>query len=615
MMKGELYSDFVNPSCLRALVAKNKRFIFSHDVQLLESHFHRRLPLLTIILLTFLLLLGFTRCSEKKLPEGDPDNGGLFLPDGFSALVVVDSLNGAARHLAVNSNGDIYVKLRFPNAMGGNAALRDTTDDGKADVIEYFDDYLDKGSYGTAMRIHNGYLWFSSVTRVFRQKLTPGKLVPESEMELMVTDTQPPHQHDTKPVAFDKKGNMYIPFGAPSDCCQVKDRTPNSPGMDPCPLLELRGGIWKFDADKPNQFQKDGTKFATGLRSIVALEWNDNDDNLYTVMHGRDYLHSTWPDRYTEWESALLPSEEFLKLTEGSDAGWPYYYYDQVKGKKLVSPEYGGDGKKEGKGSEYLQPIVGFPGHFAPNDLLFYTGNQFPDHYKNGAFIAFHGSTSSAPYPQSGYFIAFVPMKKGTPSGPWEVFADGFAGTDTVVNTSDAMYRPMGLSMGPDGSLYISDSEKGKIWRIMYKGNKNQFGSEQLAKMVERKNRATNIKTPDEIKDNLNKGIIGKGALAFNTYCASCHQVNGLGNDRFPTLSRSEWVTGDKDKLIHLVLHGLEGPITVRRRSYNNTMPALGFLKDEDIAGILTYVRQRFENNAGPVSPEEVRRVRDNSGK
>jgi glucose/arabinose dehydrogenase len=105
---------------------------------------------------------------------------------------------------------------------------------------------------------------------------------------------------------------------------------------------------------------------------------------------------------YTSWHSALLPSEEFLKVPEGSDSGWPYYYYDFMQGKKLLNPEYGGDGKKEGDAAKYNMPIIGFPGHFAPNDLLFYTGNQFPERYKNGAFVAFHGSTIRAPYPQGG---------------------------------------------------------------------------------------------------------------------------------------------------------------------------------------------------------------------
>ena len=563
-----------------------------------------------LVLFSFFILLYFTQCRRQGLPPGDPDNGGLTLPKGFEAVVVVDSLDGAARHIAVNSNGDVYVKLRFPTAEGGNAALRDEDNDGKADIIKDFDDYEDKSSYGTGMRIHNGYLYFSSVTRVFRQKLTSGQLVPDSKVELMLTDTQPPRQHDTKPIAFDDKGNMYIPFGAPSDCCQFEDRTPFSPGMDPCPILIQRAGIWRFDANKTGQFQKDGQKFASGLRSIVALEWNDSAHNLFTVMHGRDYLHATWPKYYSEWEGAVLPAEEFLELKDGSDAGWPYYYYDEIKGKLLLSPEYGGDGKKEGNGVGYTQPLIGFPGHFAPNDLLFYTGNQFPAHYKNGAFIAFHGSTSSSPYPQSGYFVSFIPFKNGSPSGPWEVFADGFAGVDTVVNTSDAKYRPMGLSMGPDGSLYISDSEKGKIWRIMYKGDTTKFGEPQLSVMAKRKNEAPNIKIADEMKDNLDKGSTIAGSETFNIYCSVCHQRDGLGNDRFPPLSASEWVNGDKNALIAIVLNGLDGNITVKGKSYNNKMPRLNLLSDENIAQILTYIRQNFNNNSSAVTSEEVSKGR-----
>ncbi len=575
-----------------------------------------------IYIFSFLICLLFCQCSPK-LPAGDPDNAGLFLPDGFEALVVVDSLAGRARHLAVNDNGDIYVKLRFPDSIGGNAALRDTDNDGKADIIETFGDYLDKSSYGTAMRIHKGYLYYSSVTRILRQKLT-GKLVPDSEMELIVTDTQPPRQHDTKPIAFDKKGNLYTPFGAPSDNCQEDDRVFMSPGIDPCPILEHRAGIWKFDANKKGQFQKDGEKFATGLRSVVALEWNNQDDNLFTIVHGRDHMHNTWPEKYTVWEGAMLPSEVFLKLKKGSDAGWPYYYYDQMKEDYFLSPEYSGDGEKQDeKRDSLVKPLIGFPGHFAPNDLLFYTGDQFPERYKNGAFMAFHGSTSRAPYPQAGYFVAFVPMENGMPSGPWEVFADGIAGVDTIINTSDAKHRPMGLAMGPDGSIYISDSVKGKIWRVMYKGDKGSFGEAQLAKMEERKKQAPNIKTPDEVKDIVaseadgffpKAGNMAEGARLYNTHCALCHQKNGRGNDRFPPLNYSDWVNGDKDRLINVVLNGLSGEIMVNGRSYNNVMPKQDHLKNEEIALILTYVRQNFGNRSNGVDPEEVAEARKATG-
>ncbi|MBS1669606.1 MAG: PQQ-dependent sugar dehydrogenase [Bacteroidetes bacterium] len=563
-----------------------------------------------LIIPTIFIALFFIQCKEK-FPHGDPDNGGLFLPKGFEAEVVVDSLKGAARHLAVNSNGDIYVKTRIVKGhQGVIAALRDKDNDGKADRIEYFDDYPDNSSYGTGMRIYNGYLYFSSITTVYRQKLTDGDLVPDSKVETVLTDTQPPGQHDAKPIVFDGKGNMFIPFGASSDCCQVNDRVPFSPGQNPCPYLELRASIYRFDANKINQFQRDGYKYATGLRSVVAMAWDSASDHLYGVAHGRDYLHPDWPLYYSEWESAMLPSEEFLKLEDGSNAGWPYYYYDQMQGKLLLNPEYGGDGKKEGEGKKYQQPLIGFPGHFAPNDLLFYRGNQFPAHYKNGAFIAFHGSTSSAPYPQAGYAVCFVPFKNGEPSGPWEVFADGFAGMDTIVNTSDAKYRPMGLAVGPDGSLYVSDSEKGRIWRIMYRGDKNKFDSTNLEGMAYRKSHAPNLKTPDPIKDNLRKGGVPQVAATYTKYCAICHQANGLGNDRFPPLSGSEWVNGNKDSLINIVLLGLKGTVQVKGKTYDNNMPRLNMLTDEEIAEALTYIRQNFQNTSSTVSSDDVSKAR-----
>jgi len=563
----------------------------------------------------FSIIITFSQCNgTDELPPGDPDNGGLFLPGDFEAVIVVDSLKGRARHIAVNTNGDIYVKLRFPDSLGGNAALRDTNKDGKADIIETFADYEDKSSYGTGMRIHNGYLYFSSVTRIFRQKLTDD-LVPDSEIELILTDDFPISQHMTKPIAFDTKGNMYTPFGAPNDVCQEYDRTPFSTGIYPCPTLEARAGIWKFDANKKNQFQQDGEKYTTGFRSVVALEWNYETDALYTVVHGRDYLHNTWPHLITPWQGAVLPSEVFLKLEEGDDAGWPYHYYDQIQEKYFLNPEYGGDGEKQGDVDHLVEPIVGFPGHFAPNDLLFYTGDQFPERYKNGAFVAFHGSTSSAPYPQAGYFIGFVPFEDGKPSGPWEVFADGFAGVDTIVNTSDAAYRPMGLSMGPDGSLYIGETEKGKIWRVMYKGDKEEFGEAQLAEMERRKNQAPNVKTPGKSEFAQGDQQKGKeelqiGAQIYNKYCAACHQGDGKGNDRFPPLNGSEWVKGDKDWLINIVLHGLKGEIEVKGKSYNNVMPQMNFLEDEEIVEVLTYIRQNFDNDASAVTSEEVAKAR-----
>ena len=248
---------------------------------------------------------------------------------------------------------------------------------------------------------------------------------------------------------------------------------------------------------------------------------------------------------------------------------------------------------------------MGFPGHWAPNDLLFYRGDQFPERYKKGAFVAFHGSTNRAPYSQSGYFVCFVPFENGNPTGEWEVFADGFSATDTIVNTRDVKYRPVGLATGPDGSLYISESNTGKIWRVMYKGDRNNFGKEQLASMELRKSSA-HIKTPDEINDNLQKNI-ARDKLLYNTFCGVCHQQNGLGAaGRFPSLAGTDWVIGDKKKLINVVLNGLQGPIVVNGETYDGVMPKHAFMSDEDLSTILTYVRQNFGNKAIAMSPEDV---------
>src|SRR5690606_6043746 len=180
-----------------------------------------------------------------------------------------------------------------------------------------------------------------------------------------------------------------------------------------------------------------------------------------------------------------------------------------------------------------------------------------------------------------------------------------------IKNVSDAEFRPMGLAMGPDGSVYVSDSRKGKIWRIMYKGNKRNFGSQQLAKMEKRKE-LSHIRTPDLVEDNLEKEDQPLGAKIYNSYCASCHQTDGKGaTGRFPPIAATEWVTGDKNRLIDIILNGLEGSIEVNGEIYDNVMPSHSFMSNEQIAVVLTYIRQNFDNVAGPITPQEVEEVRN----
>ncbi|MEX2369762.1 MAG: c-type cytochrome [Bacteroidales bacterium] len=575
---------------------------------------------ITIFLMVFLVTVSCKGLDNNGLPPSDVDNGGLFLPDGFEALVVADS-TGRARHIAVNDNGDIYVKLRYhgDRSGGGNLALRDTTNDGKVDIMQNFGDYVDEGHLAAGMRIHDGYLYFSSVRNVYRNKLTPGDLIPQSEMELILTDDHDhgvDHWHITKAMAFDGNGNIYVPFGSPSNSCQEMlipslASTTGAPGLDPCPELEDHGGIWRFDLNKTEQTQEDGELFATGIRNAVAVDWNPVDDNLYAVVHDRDNLQVLFPELFSPWQNAWIVAGEFIRVTEGSNFGWPYCFYNKMQEKKVLNPEYGGDGNIVGRCSEFEDPIVAFP-RFAPNDLLFYQGDQFPDRYKNGAFIAFHGSNNRTPYPQAGFFVAFVPFENGEPSGDWEIFADGFTGMEPVSSPGDAEYRPMGLAEGPDGTLYLSESQKGKIWRIMFKGDKNQFGESNLDNMEKRK-METHIRTPDPIEDNLDKGLkFGPGELVFNKYCRSCHGTDGKGDDNFfPPLNKSEWVIGgDKERLISTILNGLEGPIDVKGRTYDGVMPSFRYLSDEEIADLLTFIRQNFGNNASEIRSEEVNEAR-----
>jgi glucose/arabinose dehydrogenase len=568
-------------------------------------------PCFSVLLLIFILSTFLSRCVQKSnLPAGDIDNSGLFLPDGFEVVVVADSI-GRARHLDVNKNGDIYVKLTDAKQDSGNVAIRDSNNDGKADHIAYFGDYKAESGYGpTGMRIYNGSIYFSTKGAVYRQKLTPGKLIPESKIETVLTDNYLT-EHIGKSLAFDDDGHMYVNFGSISNNCQIDNRIPESPGQYPCAELAEHAGIWRFDANKLNQTQKDGVRYATGLRDGIAMDWNHATNTLFAVEHGRDGLHQTWPSLYSEWESAVLPAEEFFEVKEGMNGGWPYYFYDQLQNKKVVAPEYRGvDLKKVDKPAD---PLIGFPGHWAPNDLFFYTGDQFPDHYRNGAFIAFHGSSNRAPYQQSGFFIGFVPFKNGAPSGSWEVFADGFAEQETIVSSSEAAHRPMGIAMGPDGSLYISDIVTGKIWRIMYKGNKENFGTAQLAKMENRK-MLTHLKTPDKVKDNLVKGMADEGQKIYTVYCISCHQENGKGDgSRYPPLGGSDWVTGDKKRLITVLLEGLKGPITVNGKAFNGEMPKHDFLSDADVSKVTSYIRLNFKNNADAIHEKEVADVRNKS--
>ena len=391
-----------------------------------------------------------------------PDDDGLALPDGFCAVVVHEGL-GRARHLAVASNGDIVVALADGREeAGGVAVLRDTDGDAQADSVARFGEVG-----GNDVLLTEAGLWFAADDRILRYPWTEGATTPSGGPVTVVSGLPDIRNHTAKSIALDGSGGLFVNIGSPSNACMEEARTQGSPGMDPCPELETRAGIWRFDAGATGQGPADGTLWATGVRNAVALATTP-DGALYGVVHGRDQLHGMFPDRYTVADNTEKPAEEFVRLDEGTDIGWPYCYHDPETGQKLLAPEYGGEGTEVGRCADKDMPIIGFPAHWAPNDLAFYTGSSFPARYQGGAFIAFHGSWNRAPNPQEGFRVVFVPAD-GTGFGTeWDTFADGFRDPDNPGASDSA--RPVGLDVGPDGSLYVSDSVRGRIWRIVPEG-------------------------------------------------------------------------------------------------------------------------------------------------
>jgi glucose/arabinose dehydrogenase len=388
-------------------------------------------------------------------------SAGLTLPTGFTAIAVAANL-GAPRHISITPQGEIYVKLERP--INGKSVLLLHETNGKAEIKAGFGTYR-----GSGIKVKDGYLYTSSNQDVYRYKLnTNNEVIDPAKPETIVSGLIDRHQHEAKSFTLDDAGNLYVNIGAYSNSCQIKDRQIGSLGQPGCPILDSAGGIWQFKADKLNQTYKDGIRYATGLRNVVGLDWNKQENKLYVMQHGRDGLHDLFPEMYTTKQQAVLPAECMYAINKGDNAGWPYIYYDQEQKKKILAPEYGGDGKKEGD-SKFINPVAAYPGHLAPNGLLFYTGDQFPEKYKNGAFIAFHGSWNRAPEPQAGFFVVFQPFKGGKPDGQWEVFADGFSGSAANTASGRAEHRPCGLAQGPDGSLYVTDDAKGTVYKISYK--------------------------------------------------------------------------------------------------------------------------------------------------
>lgn len=540
------------------------------------------------------------------------DNGGLTLSAGFCASVFADKL-GHARHLTVAPNGVVYVNTwsgRYykddqPPVGGFLVALQDTRGSGHADVIKRFGDGVAKGSAGgTGIFLYGNWLYFEENDRISRYALTAGAIVPKGKPQVIVSGLPLTGDHPMHPFIIDSKGNLFVDLGSATNACEVENRMPLSPGHRPCTEKQTRAGTWRYDANKPGQKFTAAERYATGIRNGEGFAI-DAAGRLFVTQHGRDQLSQNWSSLYQAKDGPELPAEEVVQLEKGKDYGWPECYFDGRQKKLVLAPEYGGDGGKTvGLCAERTPPTAFFPAHWAPNDMLFVTSSNFPAAYRNGAFIAFHGSWNRAPAPQAGYNVVFQPMADGKASGDFVVFADGFAGA--VKDPGGAAFRPSGLAAGPDGALYISDDSHGRIWRVVYTGPADAKVSAAPAPAPSPSESAS-ASPPEGVHADAGRKVkkiptppgftaeqVALGERIFhgeasNGTCGGCHGTNGKGSPVGPDLTSGAWVWGDGSvaAIEQTIRQGVPKP-----KNSPGAMPPLGGapLSDSDVKAVAAYV-------------------------
>ena len=539
------------------------------------------------------------------------DNGGLTLPPGFCATVFADHL-GHARHLVVAEDGTVYVntwdsKDYFPKgsqpAGGLIVALKDRDGDGVADVIERFGGTPARGAQGgTGIALWHGMLYAEEGSTIVRYPMNPGQLAPAGPAQTVLSGLVMGGDHPMHPFVIDGAGTLLVNSGSATNTCESPNRQPGAKGADPCIEQQTRGGIWAYRADKLDQHFSPTERWATGIRNTGGMAF-DSAGRIFGTQHGRDQLSQNWPALYSTQQGVELPSEILFSPSRGADYGWPRCYFDGNQGRHVLAPEYGGDGgKTQGPCATKTMPVAAFPGHWAPNDVAIYTGKAFPGGYREGAFIAFHGSWNRAPAPQGGYQVVFQPLKDGKVSGPWIRFADGFAGK--YREPGRAAHRPAGLAMGPDGALYIADDTAGTIWRVTYHGPADAplapAPAAPITSALTLGNPFTNAPPVPPPGSSVEEVALGQRIYfgeAKGGTCVGCHGSDGRGSAAGGSLVGPNWAWSDGSPagLAATITAGVSHP-----KKAAGGMPALGGapLDAADVRAVAAYV-WTLRNSAG----------------
>jgi len=361
------------------------------------------------------VLIGLFIVSFTAGSNGGKNNGskGIVLPPGFQISVFSDNLKGA-RSMALSPNGVLFVGTR---GEGKVYAVVDTNKDFKADKVYTIAENL-RMPNGVAFK--NGALFVAEVSRILRFDDIENKLN-NPPSPVVVYDKYPEDlHHGWKFIRFGPDGKLYVPVGAPCNICLSKNK--------------IYGTITRMDIDGSN-FEI----FASGIRNSVGFDWNPLTNVLWFTDNGRDMLGDNIP-----------PDELNRAPVKGLHFGYPFFH-----GNGIPDPEFG-KGKNP---ADFVPPVQELGPHVASLGMRFYTGNMFPQEYKNQIFIAEHGSWNRSE--KIGYRITIVKLNDNKPVS-YKPFATGWLKGNTVSG------RPVDLQIMPDGSMLISDDYAGVIYRISY---------------------------------------------------------------------------------------------------------------------------------------------------
>jgi glucose/arabinose dehydrogenase len=342
----------------------------------------------------------------------------LKVPAGFKVQVFADGL-GKARMLAVGPKGDVYVTRREPGDLW---RLRDADGDGRAEVKEKVLDL--PGLHG--ITFHEGRAYLAAVTEVFVADVSAdGSFGRPRAIARMAGGGG---MHENRTLAVSPAGKLHVTVGSTCNACVEKD--PENATML---LMNLDGSGKRI--------------FASGLRNTIGFGWHPTTKALWGMDHGIDWLGDD------------QQPEELNRIEDGKRYGWPYAYGLGTVNPSIDAPP--GSTKEDwARGSEKM--AVGYTAHAAPLAFAFYTGAAFPERYRGGAFVTFHGSWNRQP--PSGYEVAFVPFDAAGSPGAFEPFLAGFLITDQGAPAQFG--RPTGLAVAADGALLFADDENGVVYRV-----------------------------------------------------------------------------------------------------------------------------------------------------